>query len=68
MTKNEFAQIVNSAAAAEQERLISVLKDAVQKDEPFESLIASIALQIPETSARTCAHILEQSGLISFDD
>ncbi len=68
MTRADFSAIVNSAAVAEADQLKEVVKSEAEDAATYNELLAAIIAQIPSITAHTCAHILEESGLISFDD
>lgn len=68
MTRADFSAIVNSAASAEAEQLKEFVRSEAEGSATYNELLAALIAQIPGITARTCAHILEKSGLISFDD
>lgn len=68
MTHADFAAIVNSVSAAESEQLGELVKSTAESAATYNELLAALIVQLPNMTAHTCAHILEQSGLISFDD
>lgn len=70
MTRDEFVKIVNDVAKAEENRVVADIK-RIQEDTTIDkipAMLAEIILQIPSTSARCAAQIIENSGLIQFDD
>ena len=68
MTRADLSAIVNSAAAAEADQLREFVKSEAEGSATYNELLAALIAQIPSITAHACAHILEKSGLISFDD
>lgn len=69
MKRTEFVDLVNEIAQEERVQIAdAVTKIAANSQQPFTDMLAELALQIADTSARTTAKIIEQSGLVTFDE
>lgn len=69
MKRSEFVDLVNEIAQEERVKIADVLNEAsTNSQQPFVDMIAELAVQIANVSARTTAKIIEQSGLMTFDD
>lgn len=69
MKRSEFAEIVNTVAHEQYERLNSEIQEQANSDEyALQKMIAHIASSIPAISARTTADILVRSGLVLLED
>ena len=69
MKRSEFVKIINDVAAAESERIKQEAIDAMRaKDKDgIQNTIAMLAAELPRTSARIAAQIIEKADMIQFE-
>lgn len=67
MKRSEFAEIVKSAALAEQNALYEKIAKCQESENQLADILATICIELPEIAARVSAEIISKSGLIAFD-